>query len=107
MKRPWFWERLKEGGDRYDRGWDGWMASLTQWTGIWLNFRVGNGQGGVACCSPWGHRVGQDWATELNWTNATTFSKASPLTINSFDFIKIIKLKFGAECVFIYNYLKC
>ena len=29
---------------------------------------VGDGQGGLACCSPWGCRVGHDWATELNWT---------------------------------------
>ena len=29
---------------------------------------VGDGQGSPACCSPWGHRVGHDWATELNWT---------------------------------------
>ena len=31
-KRPWCWERLKAGGKGNDRGWDGWMASLTQWT---------------------------------------------------------------------------
>ena len=37
-KRPWCWERLKVGeGD--DRGWDGWMASLTQWTWVWVNPR--------------------------------------------------------------------
>ena len=35
-KRPWCWERLKAGeGD--DRGWDGWMASLTQWTWVWAS----------------------------------------------------------------------
>ena len=28
---------------------------------------VGDGQGGLACCSPWGHRVRHDWATVLNW----------------------------------------
>ena len=27
---------------------------------------VGDGQGSLACCSPWGHRVGHSWATELN-----------------------------------------
>ena len=27
---------------------------------------VGDGQGGLACCSPWGHRVEHDWETELN-----------------------------------------
>ena len=31
-KRPWCWERLKAGGEGDDRGWDGWMASLTQWS---------------------------------------------------------------------------
>ena len=28
---------------------------------------VGEGQGSLACCSPWGHRVRHDWATDLNW----------------------------------------
>ena len=32
LKRPWCWERLKAGGEGDDRGWDGWMASPTQWT---------------------------------------------------------------------------
>ena len=34
---PWRWERLKAGGEGNDRGWDGWMASLTEWTWIWAN----------------------------------------------------------------------
>ena len=37
LKRPWFWERLKVGGEGNDRGWDGWMASLTQWTWVWAS----------------------------------------------------------------------
>ena len=37
LKRPWCWERLKVGGEGDDRGWDGWMASLTWWTWIWVN----------------------------------------------------------------------
>ena len=36
-KRPWCWERLKAGEVGDDRGWDGWMASLTQWTWVWVN----------------------------------------------------------------------
>ena len=36
-KKPWCWERLKAGGEGDDRGWDGWMASLTQWTWVWEN----------------------------------------------------------------------
>ena len=36
LKRPWCWERLKVGeGD--NRGWDGWMASWTQWAWVWVN----------------------------------------------------------------------
>ena len=33
----WFWERLKAGGEGDDREWDGWMASLTQWTWVWAS----------------------------------------------------------------------
>ena len=36
-KRPWCWERLMAGGEGNDRGWDGWMASLTWWTRVWVN----------------------------------------------------------------------
>ena len=36
-KRPWWWERLKAGGERDNRGRDLWMASLTQWTWVWVN----------------------------------------------------------------------
>ena len=38
-KRPWCWERLRAGGEGDSRGWDGWMASLTQWTWVWVNSR--------------------------------------------------------------------
>ena len=38
-KSPWCWERLRAGGEGGDRGWDGWMASLTQWTWVWANSR--------------------------------------------------------------------
>ena len=36
-KRLWHWEGLGAGGERDDRGWDGWMASLTRWTWVWVN----------------------------------------------------------------------
>ena len=36
-KRPWCWERLRARGEGDDRGWDGWMASPTQWTWIWVD----------------------------------------------------------------------
>ena len=37
LKRPWCWERLRAGGEGDDRGWGGWMASLTEWTWICIN----------------------------------------------------------------------
>ena len=37
LKRSWCWKRLKVGGEEDDRGWDGWMASLTQWTWVWVS----------------------------------------------------------------------
>ena len=39
-KRHWCWERLKVGGEGDDRGWDCWMASLTQWTWVWASPRI-------------------------------------------------------------------
>jgi len=65
LKRSWCWERLKAGeGD--DRGWDGWMASPTQWTWVWVK-RVGDGEGGLVCCSSWGRKE-SDTTERLNWT---------------------------------------
>ena len=37
LKRPWCWERLKAGGEGNDRGWEGCIASPTQWTWVWVN----------------------------------------------------------------------
>ena len=56
LKRPWCWERLKVGGEGSDRGWDGGMASLTQWTWVEQAAGVDNGQGGLVCCSPLGRK---------------------------------------------------
>ena len=36
-KRPWCWERLRAGREGGERGWDDWMASLTQWAWVWAN----------------------------------------------------------------------
>ena len=38
-KRLWCWEGLEAEGEGYDRGWDGWMASLTRWMWVWVNSR--------------------------------------------------------------------
>ena len=65
LKRPWCWERLRAGREGDDRGWDGWMASPTQWTWVW-GISVGDGQGGLACCGSWGHKE-LDTTEWLKW----------------------------------------
>ena len=66
LKRPWGWERLKAGGEEDDRGWDGWMASLTQWTWVWVNSGSWRwtGRPGVLQSTEW-QRVGHNWS---DWT---------------------------------------
>ena len=68
-KRLWWWERLGAGGQGDDRGWDGWIASVTRWTWVWVNSGRWwwTGRPGVLRFKG-SQRVGHDWATELNWT---------------------------------------
>ena len=68
-KRLWCWEGLRAGGEGDDRRWDGWMASLTQWTWVWVNSGSWwwTGRPGVL----WflgSQRAGHDLRTEQNWT---------------------------------------
>ena len=37
LKRPWCWERFRAGGEGDDRRWDGWMASPSKWTRVWVD----------------------------------------------------------------------
>ena len=69
LKRPWCWEWLRAGGEGDDRGWDGWMAPLTQWTWVWVNSGCWwwTGRPGVLRFMG-SQRVRHDWATELNST---------------------------------------
>ena len=70
-QRPWFWERLKAGGEGNDRGWDGWMASPTQWTWVWARSGYWWCTGKPGMLQSMGsQRVGHNWATELNWTDS-------------------------------------
>ena len=67
-KRPWCWERLKAGREGDNRGWDGWMASPTQWIWVWVNSINWWWTGRPGMLQSMGlQRVGHDWVTELNW----------------------------------------
>ena len=74
LKRPWCWERLRAGGEVNDRGWDGWMASPTQWTWVWINSGSWwwTGRPGVLQCM-WLQRVGHHWATKLKLNYIISF----------------------------------
>ena len=67
-KSPWCWERLRAEGEEGIRGWDGWMASLMQWTWTWANSRRWWVKGGLECCSPWGRKE-SDTTGRLNNNN--------------------------------------
>ena len=67
-KRPWCWEGLGAGGEGEDRGWDGWMASPTRWTWVWVNSGSWWWTGRPDVLQFMGsQRIGHDWVTELNW----------------------------------------
>ena len=84
-KRPWCWKRLKAGGEGDDRRWDGWRASLTQCTWVWVNSRRCWWTGRPGGCGPWGCKESDtterlNW-TELNWTEA----EKKPLTCTGLE----------------------
>ena len=69
--------KMKAGGEGDDRGWKGWMA------GHWLDRHefeqapgIGDGQGGLACCSPWGLKE-SDRTEQPNWTVGREFATPS------------------------------
>ena len=65
-KRPWCWEGLGAWGEGGDRGWDGWMASLTRWAWVWVDSRSWWWTGRPGMLRFMGsQRVRHDWATEL------------------------------------------
>ena len=65
LKRPWCRERLKAGGEADDREWDGRMASLTQWTWVWVNSRSWWWTGGPGVLQSMGsQRVGCNWVEQ-------------------------------------------
>ena len=72
LEKTWYWGWLKTGGDGDDRGWDGWMASWTQWTWVWVNLGSWwwTGRPGVLQSMRL-QRVWHNWMTEQNWTEIT------------------------------------
>ena len=85
-KRLWCWEGLRAGGEGDDRGWDGWMASRTRWTWVWVSSRSWWRTGSLVCCSPWGCKV-SDTTEQLNWTKLIITSWLSKMQSYWFQFL--------------------
>ena len=77
-KRLWSWEGLGAGGEGDNWEWDGWMASPTRWTRVWVNSESWwwTGRPGVLWFLGL-QRVGHDWATELSWTEVKIMNVVS------------------------------
>ena len=92
LKRPCCWERLRPGGEGDDSGWDGWMASPTQWTWVWVNSRSWWWAGRPGMLQSMGsQRVGHKWVTELNkptWSSNT--KRQQSCSVISVDIILMI-----------------
>ena len=99
LKRPWCWKRLRAGGEGDDRGWDGWMASLTQWTWVWVDSGSWWWTGRPGVLQFMGHKE-LDMTEWLNWTEThviilTGFqSSLKIITCQSFSFL--------VKCLFLY-----
>ena len=73
-KRPWCWERLRAGGEGDHRGWDGWMASPTQWTWVWANSGRWWRTGTLGVLKAMGsQRVRHNWATKRQYLIPASF----------------------------------
>ena len=86
LKRPWCWERLKVEGEGNNRGWDCWMASLTQWTWVWVSSRSWWWRR-----EAWGaadHGVTQSWTLLSDWTELDSLVKS---VLSHYDFITLIE----------------
>ena len=69
-------------------GWDGWMASPTRWTWVWVN--PGSwwwSQGSLACCSPWGRKE-SDTTEQLKWTDIHQQRKSHTLGFKAESWLK-------------------
>ena len=81
--------KLQAGRKGDDRGWDGWMASLTQWTWIWVDLGSWSWTGRPDVLRfLMSQRIGQDWVTELNWhTFMVTFTWKSLTVITEMVYL--------------------
>ena len=89
-QRLWCWEGLGAGGEGDDRGWDGWMTSLTQWTWVWVNSGSWWWTGRPGLLQFMGlQTVRRNWVTELNWTDSLPWLNSFGLILNVYLWLQL------------------
>ena len=68
-RRTWSGGGVGAGGEGDDRGWDGWMATLTRWMWVWVNSGSWWWTGSLACCNSWGRKE-SDMTERLIWPDS-------------------------------------
>ena len=113
LKRPWCWERLRTGGEGDDRGWDGWMASSTWWTWVWVDSGSWLWTGRPGMLRFMGsQRVGHDWVTELNWVLCIDcmlckICLCDQWNISRCDGMSLLRLDYKRWCKFCLGHTYC
>ena len=105
-KRLWCWEGWEVGGEGDDRGWEGWTASLTRWTWVWVNSGSWwwTGRPGVLQFTGL-QRVRHDWATELNWTELNVSIAMSFPSSHHSSNINLYRLYFYSYKINLYYFI--
>ena len=88
--KDWCWRDLGEGGEGDDRRWDGWMASLTRWMWVWVNFGSLRWTGRPGVLQFMGSQSWTRLPTELNRTELNQTTK-SPTAVNYSSYFSISK----------------
>ena len=105
-KTPSCWEGLGAGGEGDNREWDGWMASLTPCTWVWVNSGSWWWTGRPGVLRFMGlQRVRHDWATEVNWTDGWIYKKNQ--VYNCYFRLKLINSVFFHLCILQIGHISC
>ena len=101
-KRLWCWEGLGAGGEGDNRGWDGWMASLTRRTWVWVNSGSWWWTGRPGVLQFMGsQRVRHDWVTELNWTEDVQCDDLIYVYCEAITSTKLINTPIMSDTIFV------
>ena len=102
LKRTWCWGQVSADGKGDDRGWYGCMASLTQWTWVWVNYGSRWWTGMPVLLHPMCHKE-SDMTERLNWRNEILLFATTSMKLEEIMLKKIIQkedyIKFIPSCI--------